>query len=128
MHSMQGQKDIWTVLIHEAFAPELRVMQQAVRIEVLAMIDLLEMDGPGLARPYADTLSGSAYPNMKELRFDADGGVWRVAFAFDPVRRAILLVAGDKSGVSQKRFYKTLIAKADKRFGAHLAFLTKKEK
>jgi hypothetical protein len=43
---------------------------------------------------------------MKELRFDASGGVWRVAFAFDPRRRAILLVAGDKSGVSEKRFYK----------------------
>lgn len=50
---------------------------------------------------------------MKELRFDADDGVWRVAFAFDRKRKAILLVAGDKSGVSEKRFYKSLIAKAD---------------
>lgn len=57
---------------------------------------------------------------MKELRFDADGGVWRVAFAFDPERKAILLVAGDKSGGSEKRFYRSLIAKADKRYRAHL--------
>jgi hypothetical protein len=57
---------------------------------------------------------------MKELRFEADGGVWRVAFAFDPERKAILLVAGDKSGGSEKRFYKSLIAKADRRFRAHL--------
>jgi hypothetical protein len=57
---------------------------------------------------------------MKELRFDADDGVWRVAFAFDRERKAILLVAGDKSGGSEKRFYKTLIAKADKRFQGHL--------
>jgi hypothetical protein len=57
---------------------------------------------------------------MKELRFRADDGVWRVAFAFDPKRQAILLVAGDKSGVAQKRFYKALIAKADKRFAEHL--------
>lgn len=57
---------------------------------------------------------------MKELRFDAAGGVWRVAFAFDPRRRAILLVAGDKSGTSEKRFYRRLLRKADERFGAHL--------
>jgi hypothetical protein len=43
-------------------------------------------------------------PGLKELRFEADGGVWRVAFAFDPKRKAILLVAGDKSGGSEKRF------------------------
>jgi hypothetical protein len=57
---------------------------------------------------------------MKELRFDAENGVWRVAFAFDPKRRAILLVAGDKSGGSEKRFNRDLIRKADLRFDAHL--------
>lgn len=73
-----------------------------------------------LGRPYADTLKGSKYPNMKELRFEALEGEWRAAFAFDPQRKAILLVAGDKSGESQKRFYKQVIAKADRRFSAHL--------
>jgi hypothetical protein len=63
---------------------------------------------------------------MKELRFDAADGVWRVAFAFDPRRRAILLVAGDKSGVSERRFYRQFIAKADQRFDAHLAQLKQK--
>jgi hypothetical protein len=53
---------------------------------------------------------------MKELRFNAADGVWRVAFAFDPLRQAVLLIAGDKSGISQKRFYRQLIASADKRF------------
>jgi hypothetical protein len=57
---------------------------------------------------------------MKELRFEAANGEWRAAFAFDPRRKAILLVAGDKAGVGQKRFYKQLIAKADQRFSAHL--------
>jgi hypothetical protein len=60
---------------------------------------------------------------MKELRFSADSGVWRVAYAFDPVRRAIILVAGDKAGVSQRRFYDALIAKADRRFAGHLETL-----
>jgi hypothetical protein len=57
---------------------------------------------------------------MKELRFDAEGGVLRVAFAFDPKRHAVLLIAGDKSGGSEKRFYRELIRKADDRFDAHL--------
>lgn len=48
--------------------------------------------------------------------FGADDGVWRVAFAFDPKRSAILLVAGDKSGISQARFYKRLISAADTRY------------
>jgi hypothetical protein len=60
------------------------------------------------------------------LSFDAADGVWRVAFAFDPKRRAILLVAGDKAGVSEKRFYRRLIAKADECFDGHLAALKKK--
>ena len=52
----------------------------------------------------------------------------KVAFAFDPKRKAILLVAGDKSGVSEKRFYRRLIAKADERFNAHLNRLKKERK
>jgi hypothetical protein len=70
--------------------------------------------------PEVDTLNESKYANMKELRFKADGGVWRVAFAFDPERNAVLLVAGDKSGTSEKKFYKRLIEKADKRYKEHL--------
>lgn len=64
---------------------------------------------------------------MKELRFSAADGEWRVAFAFDR-RKAILLAAGDKSGGGEKRFYKQLIAKADERFDAHLARLKTKER
>jgi len=63
---------------------------------------------------------------MKELRFSAAGGEWRVAFAFDSKRKAILVVAGDKSGVREKRFYRELIRKADERFDAHLARLKRK--
>ena len=52
--------------------------------------------------------------------FTADGGVWRIAFAFDPERRAVLLVAADKSGVAERRLYRRLIGKADERFDRHL--------
>jgi hypothetical protein len=113
----------WTVLHHPAFDAEFETLPHAVRIELLAATGLLELSGPMLGRPHADTLSGSKHANMKELRFTADDGVWRVAFAFDPERRAIVLVAGDKAGVAQKRFYKSLIAKADQRFTDHLVML-----
>ena len=65
---------------------------------------------------------------MKELRFDAANAVWRIAFAFDPKRNAVLLIAGDKSGGGEKRFYRQLIAKADERFDEHLSRTKKKGK
>jgi hypothetical protein len=113
----------WTVLYHDAFVPELDALAEDVQDSLFTMAELLQALGPSLGRPHADTLSGSKYANMKELRFRADDGVWRVAFAFDPERKAILLVAGDKAGVTQKRFYKGLIARADARFAEHLETL-----
>ena len=113
----------WDVVFHEAFEEEFAAFAETVQDELLAHAELLAMLGPQLGRPRADTLNGSRHANMKELRFDADDGVWRVAFAFDPGRKAILLVAGDKSGQSERRFYRRLIAKADERFEDHLARL-----
>jgi hypothetical protein len=111
----------WSVGFLAEFEAEFDELSDSVQDELLAQAKLLEQFGPSLGRPRVDTLNGSKHSNMKELRFDADGGVWRVAFAFDPKRRAMLLVAGDKSGTSQKRFYRRLIETADKRFDAHLA-------
>ena len=74
-----------------------------------------------------DTLNGSRHANMKELRFDAAEGVWRFAFPFDPKRRAIILCGGDKSGGSEKRFYRQLIDRADDRFDGHLAVIKKQK-
>jgi hypothetical protein len=94
------------------------------RLQALARV--LQQFGPQLGRPRVDTLKGFRYANMKELRFSAADAEWRVAFAFDPRRRAILLVAGDKSGVSERRFYRELVRKADDRFDAHLARIERK--
>jgi hypothetical protein len=76
---------------------------------------------PLTGRPHVDKLHGSDYANMKELRFEAMNDEWWVAFAFDPRQIAILLAAGGKTGMSEKKFYKALIAKADARFERHLA-------
>lgn len=111
----------WPVRFDDSFEREFDALPEAVQDELLAQLEVVKALGPHAGRPRVDTLKGSRHANMKELRFDADGGVWRVAFAFDPARQAILLVAGDKSGGGEKRFYKRLIAVADARFDAHLA-------
>ena len=110
----------WEVVFHPDFDPEFDALAPVVQDELLAQAKLLEAFGPTLGRPRADTLKGSRHANMKELRFTADGGVWRVAFAFDPERKAVLLVAADKSRVAERRLYRRLIGKADERFDRHL--------
>jgi hypothetical protein len=118
----------WTVFFHPEFEPEFDRLDHRVREELLAQAHVLETFGPRLGRPRVDTLKDSGYANMKELRFTAADGVWRVAFAFDPRQQAILLVAGAKQGISQERFYRQLIRKADERFGRHLARLNERNK
>jgi hypothetical protein len=110
----------WQVSFHEDFETEFDRLSREVQDEALANFKFLERFGPQLGRPHVDTLKGSRFSNMKELRFDAANGVWRIAFAFDPRRRAILLCGGDKSGGGESRFYRRLIATADERYGKHL--------
>ncbi len=112
---------VWTVRFAPEFAAEFSRLPSAVQIELLAQAGVIEQFGPHAGRPRVDRLKGSKFANMKELRFDADGGVWRVAFAFDAGREAILLAAGDKSGVAMKQFYRQLLAKVDRRFSLHLS-------
>jgi hypothetical protein len=117
----------WEVIFHDEIVPEYRALSKQVQDELVSLTVTLRRKGPLFGRPEVDTLKGSRYANMKELRFEADGGVWRIAFAFDPERRAILLVAGNKSGVGRDRFYRGLLRIADERFGLHLkALLAKK--
>ena len=110
----------WHIVFHPAFREEFREYSEDVQDGLADLLELLGEFGPQLKRPHADTLNDSDYANMKELRFNADDGVWRVAYAFDPRRQAVLLVAGNKSGGSEKRFYRQLIRKADERFADYL--------
>lgn len=90
-------------------------------------IDLLAMEGPALGRPMVDRVSASRHHNMKELRPGSSGASEiRILFAFDPVRRAVLLVAGDKAG-NWKGWYDVNIPLADKRYDEHLAELDTRE-
>jgi hypothetical protein len=102
----------WTVAFHDAFAAEFQEWRHDIQKAVATQLVILETLRPTLGRPHADTLKGSRHKNMKELRFSVGDGEWRVAYAFDPRRHAIVLVGASKSGVS-----------ADRRFDEHLADL-----
>ena len=102
-------------------------MTEDLRDAIRKTVDLLRVRGPTLGRPHADTLNGSKHANMKELRVDEGGQVIRIAFAFDPTRQAVLLVAGAKQGVKEKRFYAQLVRRADALYDAHLASLDTEE-
>lgn len=115
----------WSVEFDGDFESEFDALDDQVQDNLLAAAKSVRIAGPKAGRPYVDTLKGSKHANMKELRFEGQNGneEWRAAFAFDPDRKAIILVAGAKQGVGLKRFYKRLISTADRRFDAHLEAL-----
>jgi hypothetical protein len=117
----------WIVIFHNEFEAEFDLLSNDIQDAIYVVAKLLEETGPTVGRPYVDTLKGSKYANIKEMRVNADNGVWRIAFAFDPDRKAILLVGGDKVGKNEKRFYEKLISIADKRYENHMQSLKDQE-
>ncbi len=117
---------MWTVILTSHFENWLNQQNVPVQEKVLAALGNLEAYGPKLPRPYADTIKGSKYSNMKELRIQHSGKALRAFFAFDFKRQAIVLCAGDKS--NNKRFYQTMIQIADNEFMAYLALMERKMK
>ncbi|MES2160324.1 MAG: type II toxin-antitoxin system RelE/ParE family toxin [Pseudomonadota bacterium] len=123
----QSQK--WEVFFHDEFDPEFDAFSKDVQDELLAVAVAVRELGPAADRPHVGTLENPKHPNMKELRFKANNGseIWRAAFAFDPHRQAIILVAADKQGIDDKKFYKDLLKKANERFDKHLKNLKSAE-
>ena len=111
---------MYNVVFTTVFNEWLPKQSEEVFVEVGAAIEVLREYGYRLGRPHADTLKGSRYANMKELRVKTSNAEIRVAFAFDPERQAVILIAGDKRGVNERRFYRQLIAKADSLFEQYL--------
>jgi hypothetical protein len=108
----------WTVSFCDEFADEFLLLNPGLRVELAAHLRTLEVFGPRLGRPSADTLKGSKFANMKELRFTWQRNPYRYFFAFDPERKAVVLIGGNKAG--NARFYDTLIPVADARFEKYL--------
>ncbi|RRR69201.1 MAG: type II toxin-antitoxin system RelE/ParE family toxin [Candidatus Viridilinea halotolerans] len=111
----------WTILLDPDFAQWLEAQAVGVQIAIASHTNLLSQRGPALGRPYVDTLKGSDLPHLKELRVQHGGAPWRILFAFDPKRQAILLVGGCKQG--QSRWYREMIPIAEQRYQRHLATL-----
>lgn len=110
---------MWEVRTTDRFDVWFDNLDDVDRACVLAGMLLLKERGPLLSRPFADSVAGSAFANMKELRIQSKGDPIRAFFAFDPGRRAILLCAGKKAG-NEKRFYHQMIAIADNEYLQHL--------
>ncbi len=117
----------WQVEFHDDFMEEFLACDEDLQDNIIAKAKLLETFGPMLGRPHVDTLIGSSFANMKELRVEAHNAVWRIAFAFDPNRKAILLVGSNKKGKNQTRFYKELIRIASSRLEKYILNLKRKK-
>jgi hypothetical protein len=109
---------VWDVIADEDFAAWLLDQPDRVQVSVAAAVLVLSEFGPQLGRPRVDTVYGSDFENMKELRVKVGRSPYRILFAFDPIRRAVLLVGGDKG--RDKRWYDVNIPIADDRFRRHL--------
>jgi hypothetical protein len=96
-------------------------LEEALQDDILFVVRLLQEHGPQLRRPYADTLEGTSLSNLKELRVQHRGEPYRILFAFDPKREALLLIGGSKAG--DKRWYKRMIPLAEAIFVKHLETL-----
>lgn len=108
---------MWQVEGTDEFTEWFGRMDEREQEYLVAAVDKLEERGPGLGRPFVDTIKGSRHPNMKELR--PPGGNVRVLFAFDPRRTAILLLGGDKTG-RWKEWYEETIPVADRLYDEYL--------
>jgi hypothetical protein len=108
----------WAVEFTGEFEGWWNGLSEDEQVDVDAKVRLLEELGPALGRPHADTVQGSRHVNMKELRIQHAGRPYRVLFAFDPRRSAILLLGGDKTG--NARWYEESIPIADRLFEDHL--------
>ncbi|MGH9791058.1 MAG: type II toxin-antitoxin system RelE/ParE family toxin [Candidatus Acidiferrales bacterium] len=117
MASTPGGPQRWEVEGTDQFIAWYRGLSEPLSHAVDAAVELLERFGPSLARPYADTLKQSRHANMKELRVRYRGDAYRVLFAFDTRRTAILLLGGRKA---DSKWYEKAVAQADKLYDEHL--------
>lgn len=116
---------MWPIKTTDMFDHWFSSLNDTDRACVLAVLLVLREKGPALSRPYADTLKGSRFNNMKELRIQSRGDPLRAFFAFNPDRTGIVLCAGSKAG-NEKRFYDEMLSVADREYANWLN--TPKEK
>lgn len=113
----------WEVEYTDEFGDWWHELTQAEQESVDASVRLLEERGPHLGHPHGSGIASSKHPRMRELRIQHQGRPYRVLYAFDPRRTAILLIGGDKTG--NDRWYEEHVPLADRLYDQHLAALRK---
>jgi hypothetical protein len=111
----------WSVEVTDEFEEWWDGLSESEQVDVNAKVILLQRFGPALRRPHSGAIATSRHPNMKELVIQHRGRPYRVLYAFDPRRNAILLIGGDKTG--KDRWYDIFVPIADKLYDEHLAAL-----
>lgn len=101
-------------------------LDESGQATVDAYVKMLEEFGVALGFPYSSDIKGSEYAQMRELRPQHKGKPYRVLYAFDPRRMAILLIGGDKTG--NRRWYEQFVPLADRLYREHLETLEKENK
>jgi hypothetical protein len=107
----------------DEFREWFEAISEPEREDVMHYVKLLQAQGVNLTFPYSSSINGSRHGQMRELRIKHQGRPYRVLYAFDPRRVAMLLLGDDKGGDS--RWYKRNIPIADNLFDQHLADLRK---
>ncbi len=102
---------MWKIIQTEEFEEWYSHLDISAQENIFEKMEILKEFGPALGRPLVDTVNASKHKNMKELRIQSKGRPFRIFFAFDKKRQALLLIGGNKS--NNKRFYKTMIPWAD---------------
>jgi hypothetical protein len=111
----------WEVEFTEEFERRWSGLTEDEQIAVAAKVKLLEEKGPNLPHPHSSGIQSSKHKQMRELIIQCHGEPFRVLYAFDSRRVAILLIGGNKTG--DNRWYETSVPLADRLYDAHLATL-----
>jgi hypothetical protein len=115
----------WAVEVTDQFEAWWDGLSEDEQEDVAAVVTVLEQRGPALRRPHVGNINGSRHSHMKELVVQHSGRPYRILFAFDPRRCAILLIGGDKTG--NARWYEEHVPIADRLYDEHLETLRREE-
>ena len=113
----------WSVEYTDEFGSWYTPLTEAIQDDIDRVVGLLEAKGPQLPFPYSSGIEGSAHEHMRELRVQSGGEPYRIFYAFDPRRTAILLIGGNKVG--NDRFYDEMIPVADRLYNQYLIEIRK---
>ena len=113
----------WNVEYTDEFGDWWQGLSEAEQMSAAHSVGLLEALGPNLGHPHSSGINGSKHSHMRELRIQHQGEPYRVLYAFDPLRNAILLIGGNKTG--DGRWYERFVPVADRLYDDHLDALIK---